>query len=65
VTAADRAAQAFAADGHIRLIAGHALFALAGITAIVSYLHALAVVRAVGNSARSTEPASLTTNSPT
>ena len=37
------------ADGRIRLIAGMALFALAAITAIVSYLHALAVVRAVGN----------------
>jgi hypothetical protein len=49
VTAADRAAQASAADGRIRLIAGLALFALAAITAIVSYLHALAVVRSVGN----------------
>ena len=49
MTAADRAAQASAADGRIRLIAGLALFTLAGITAIVSYLHALAVVRAVGN----------------
>ena len=38
-----------AADSRIRLIAGLALFALAAITAIVSYLHALAVVRAVGN----------------
>jgi hypothetical protein len=38
-----------AADGRIRLIAGLALFALAAITAIVSYLHALTVVRAVGN----------------
>jgi hypothetical protein len=38
-----------AADGRIRLIAGLALFALAAITAIVSYLHALAVVRSVGN----------------
>lgn len=38
-----------AADGRIRLVAGLALFALAAITAIVSYLHALAVVRAVGN----------------
>ena len=37
------------ADSRIRLIAGLALFALATITAIVSYLHALAVVRAVGN----------------
>jgi hypothetical protein len=36
-------------DGRIRLIAGLALFALAAITAIVSYLHAVAVVRAVGN----------------
>lgn len=49
MTAADRAAQASAADGRIRLIAGLALFALAAITAIVSYLHALAVVRSVGN----------------
>jgi Protein of unknown function (DUF2637) len=31
------------------LVAGRALFALAAITANVSYLHALAVVRAVGN----------------
>jgi len=38
-----------AADGRIRLIAGLTLFALAAITVIVSYLHALAVVRAVGN----------------
>jgi hypothetical protein len=38
-----------AADGRIRLVAGLALFALAAITAIVSYLHALAVVRSVGN----------------
>jgi len=38
-----------AADGRLRLIAGLALFALAAITAIVSYLHALAVVRSVGN----------------
>ena len=38
-----------AADGRIWLIAGLALFALAAITAIVSYLHALAVVRSVGN----------------
>ncbi len=37
------------ADGRLRLIAGLALFALASITAIVSNLHALAVVRAVGN----------------
>ena len=36
-------------DGRLRLIAGVALFALAAITAIVSYLHALAVVRSVGN----------------
>ena len=49
MTAAGRAAQASAPDGRIRLIAGLALFALAAITAIVSYLHALAVVRAVGN----------------
>ena len=39
-----------AVDGRIRLVAGLALFALAAITAIVSYLHALAVVRSVGNS---------------
>lgn len=38
-----------AADGRLRLVAGLALFALAAITAIVSSLHALAVVRAVGN----------------
>lgn len=37
-------------DGRIRLMAGLALAALAGITAVVSYLHALAVVRAAGNS---------------
>lgn len=49
MSAVDQPAQASAADGRIRLIAGLALFALAGITAIVSYLHALAVVRAVGN----------------
>ena len=36
-------------DGRLRLIAGVALFALAAITAIVSYLHALTVVRSVGN----------------
>lgn len=44
-----RAASTSAADGRIRLVAGLALFALAAITAIVSYLHALAVVRSVGN----------------
>jgi hypothetical protein len=38
-----------AAGGRIRLIAGLALFALAAIRAIVSYLQALAVVRSVGN----------------
>jgi hypothetical protein len=35
--------------GRSRLIAGLALFALAAITAIISYLHALAIVRPVGN----------------
>ena len=49
MTATDRAARTSAADSRIRLVAGLALFALAAITAIVSYLHALAVVRAVGN----------------
>jgi hypothetical protein len=49
VTATGRAARAPAADGRIRLVAGLALFALAAITAIVSYLHALAVVQSVGN----------------
>ena len=51
MTIAGRAVRvpATAADGRLRLIAGLALFALAAITAVVSYLHALAVVRSVGN----------------
>ena len=49
MTVTGQAAGTSAADGRIRLVAGLALFALAAITAIVSYLHALAVVRAVGN----------------
>jgi len=44
---ADRSASP--ADSRIRLVAGLALAALAVITAIVSYLHALAVVRATGS----------------
>lgn len=36
-------------DGSIRLMAGLALALLAGITAVVSYLHALAVVHATGS----------------
>lgn len=38
-----------AADGLIRLLAGLSLAALALITGIVSYLHALAVVHATGS----------------